>query len=95
MPIADLWLGLPAANAIAATLVYCRLVQLALWLPPGGPALPPELYSSSSGGSDAPSSSGDSANPPSRGCALCLVLLLDMLALPDAAAKRALQQLFR
>lgn len=86
MPIADLWLGLPAAHAIAATLIYCRLVQLALWLPPGGPALPPELYSSSS---------GDSANPPSRGCALCLVLLLDMLALPDAAAKRALQQLFR
>lgn len=64
-------------------------MQLALWLPPGSPS---ELCSttSSSGGGDSSSNS-----PPSTSTASCLVLLLDLLALPQAAAKRALQRLFR
>ncbi|PRW45423.1 Carbohydrate-Binding Module Family 45 [Chlorella sorokiniana] len=62
---------------------HATLVQLALWLPPGSPTLPPELCGFGS------------SSPPSTGSAWCLVLLLDFLALPPAAVKRALQQLFR
>ncbi|KAI7838473.1 hypothetical protein COHA_007736 [Chlorella ohadii] len=75
---------------------HATLVQLALWLPPGSPALPPELCPATSSSSSGGGSGGSSCSSSScTSSASCLVLLLDMLALPQAAAKRALQQLFR
>lgn len=68
---------------------HATLVQLALWLPPGSPS---ELCRTTSGSGGGDSSSN---SPPSTSTASCRVLLLDFLALPQAAAKRALQRLFR
>ncbi len=69
---------------------HATLVQLALWLPPGaGSSI--EGSSSRIAGLNGATSSGSGGS--GSGC--CCVLLLDMLRMPQAAAKAALQAVFR
>ena len=73
----------------------CRLVQLALWLPAGAPSLLPELCAAPTGNGSSSNACSSSRSSPGSSAATCVVLLLDFLALPHAAAKQELQQLFR
>lgn len=65
---------------------HATLVQLALWLPPG---MGSTAAASANGSSGATGANGSNFG------GSCCVLLLDMLRLPQAAAKATLQAVFR
>ena len=68
------------------------LVQLALWLPPGSSRMP---GLGDADGCKPGASSRGSSDSSSSGSGNCCALLLDMLGLPPAQTRQALQQLFR